>query len=132
MNVSLILTLEATLSLGQVSADSVNFIVHNCNFKYKKKPLFTDERNSKITSVVNFIPSKFGSLPQGVFKVVLHTGLNVYRESSGGSWFVTQSLGVIQSQTRSPSCTNLIFPLHIVYQSAQYRFRITCTVNGLR
>ena len=31
--------------------------------------LFTDERNSKITSVVNFTPSKFGSLPQGVLKV---------------------------------------------------------------
>ena len=57
--------------------------------------LFTDERNSKITSVVNFIPSKFGSLPQGVLKVVLYTGLNVYRESSGDSQFVTQSLGVI-------------------------------------
>ena len=57
--------------------------------------LFTDERNSKITSVVNFIPSKFGSLPQGVLKVVLYTGLNVYRESSGDSRFVTQSLGVI-------------------------------------
>ena len=32
-------------------------------------PLFTDERNCKITSVVNFTPSKFGSLPQGVLKV---------------------------------------------------------------
>ena len=32
-------------------------------------PLFTDEGNSKITSVVNFTPSKFGSLPQGVLKV---------------------------------------------------------------
>ena len=31
--------------------------------------LFTDERNSKITSVVNFTPSKFGSLSQGVLKV---------------------------------------------------------------
>ena len=30
-----------------------------------------------------------------LLKVVLHTGLNVYRESSGGSWFVTQSLSVI-------------------------------------
>ena len=62
---------------------------------------FTDGRNSKIKSVVNFIPSKFGSLPQGILKVVLHTGLNVYRGSSGGSRFVTQSLGVILSQTRS-------------------------------
>ena len=32
-------------------------------------PLFTDEGKSKITSVVNFTPSKFGSLPQGVLKV---------------------------------------------------------------
>ena len=32
-------------------------------------PLFTDERNSKITSVANVTPSKFGSLPQGVLKV---------------------------------------------------------------
>ena len=31
--------------------------------------LFTDERNSKITSVLNFTPSKFESLPQGVLKV---------------------------------------------------------------
>ena len=31
-----------------------------------------------------------------LLKVVLHTGLNVYRESSGGSPFVTQSLSVIQ------------------------------------
>ena len=38
MNVSLILNLivEATLSLGQVSIDSVNFIVHTCNFKNKE------------------------------------------------------------------------------------------------
>ena len=40
-------------------------------------PLFTDGRNSKITSVANFIPSEFGSLPQGVLEVVLHTSLNV-------------------------------------------------------
>ena len=40
--------------------------------------LFTNERNSNIISVVNFVPSKFGSLPQGILKVVLHTGLNVY------------------------------------------------------
>ena len=73
-------------------------------------PSFTDERNSKITSVVNVIPSKFGSLPQGHLKVVLHTGLNVYRGNSGGSWFVTQSLGVILSQTRSTLCTNSDFP----------------------
>ena len=42
--------------------------------------LFTAERNSKVTLVVNFIRSKFWSLPQGVSKVILHTGLNVYRD----------------------------------------------------
>ena len=38
MNVSSILTLivQATLSLVQVSVDSVNFIVHICNFKSKQ------------------------------------------------------------------------------------------------
>ena len=39
-------------------------------------------------SVVNFIPSKFESCPQGVSKVVLDSRLNVYRERSGDSWFV--------------------------------------------
>ena len=65
-------------------------------------PLFTDERNNQITPVVNFIPSKFGSLPQRVLKVVLHTGLNVYKESSGGTRFVTHSLLVLykRPQTR--------------------------------
>ena len=54
-----------------------------------------------------------------LLKVVLHTGLNVYRESSGGSGFVTHSLQVLYkcSQTRSTLCNNLIFPLHNVYQS---------------
>ena len=82
-------------------------------------PLFTHKRNSKITLVVNFIPSKLRSLPQGVLKVVLHTGLNVYRESPGGSRFVTHSLLVLYKwpQTRSTSCTNLIFPLNNFYQS---------------
>ena len=47
--------------------------------------LFTAEANSKVTSVVNFIPSKVWSLPQEVSKVVLHTGLNVHRETSGAS-----------------------------------------------
>ena len=34
-----------------------------------------------------------------LLKVVLHTRLNVYWESSGGSRFITQSLGVIQMVT---------------------------------
>ena len=54
-----------------------------------------------------------------LLKVILHTSLNVYRESSGGSQFVTHSLLVLRkwSQTRSTSCTNLIFPLNNFYQS---------------
>ena len=50
-------------------------------------------------------------MTQGVSKVVLHTGLNAYRETSGGSRFVTSSLLVCCecSNTRSTSCTNLIF-----------------------
>ena len=39
-------------------------------------------------------------------KVVLHTRLNVYWESSGGSRFVTQSLGVIQMVTIKISFTH--------------------------
>ena len=54
--------------------------------------LFTAEANSKVTSVVNFIPSKVWSLPQEVSKVVLHTGLNVHRETSGGSRSVANIL----------------------------------------
>ena len=48
---------------------------------------------------------------QGVLKVVLRTGLNAYRETSGGSQFVTSSLFLCYelSKIRSTSCTNLIF-----------------------
>ena len=58
-----------------------------------------------------------------VSKVVMHTGLNVYKENSGDSRFITNSLlvGYKWSQTRFTSCTNLIFfvtfiklcPIHI-------------------
>ena len=50
------------------------------------------------------------TLHQGVSKVTLHNGLNVYRGSSGGCRFVINSLLVCYkwSQTRSFSCTNLI------------------------
>ena len=73
--------------------------------------LFTAETKSKVTSVVTFILSKFWSLPQEVLKAVLRTGLNVYRETSGGSRFVTNSLLVCYkwSKTRCSSYTNLIF-----------------------
>ena len=71
--------------------------------------LFTAARNSKVTLVLNFIPSKFWSLPQEVSKVILHTGLNFFRESSIGSRFVIDSLLCYKwSQTRSSSCTNFI------------------------
>ena len=52
-------------------------------------------------------------------KAVLHTRLNLYWESSGGSRFVTQSLLMLYkwSQTRCTSCTNLMFPLNKFYQS---------------
>ena len=74
-------------------------------------PLFTAETNSKVTSVVNFIPSTFWSLPQEVSKVVLHTGLNMHRETSGGSRFVTNSLLVCYkcSKRRSSSYSSLVF-----------------------
>ena len=49
--------------------------------------LFTAGKNSQVALVVNFIPTNFLSSPQIVSKVTLHTGLNVYRESSGGSQY---------------------------------------------
>ena len=72
--------------------------------------LFTAETNSKVTSVVNFMPSKFWSFPQ-VSKVVLLTGLNVHRETSGSSRFVANNLLVCYkcSKTRSSSYTSLVF-----------------------
>ena len=98
MKVSLVFSLivQATLPLMQKTFfDSVNLIIHRCD---KKTPtnisMFTAETNNKVTSVVNFIPSKFRSLPQEMLKVVLLTGLNVHRDTSGGSWFVTNSMFV--------------------------------------
>ena len=85
-------------------------------------------------SVVNFIPSKFESFPQAFWKVVLHNRLNVYRERSGDSWLVTDNLLVYYkwSETRSISCTNSIFPLNFIRVCAQYQFKTTSTVDGLR
>ena len=82
--------------------------------RHKKKrnmSLFTAETNSKVTSVFNCIPSKFWSLPQEVSKVVLLTGWNVHRETSGDSWFVTNSLLVCYkwSKTRFSSNISLVF-----------------------
>ena len=74
--------------------------------------LFIAERNCKVTAAVNFIPSKFGSLPQGDLKIFLHIGSKVYRESLRDSWFVTNNVLVYFKlpQTRCISSTNLIFP----------------------
>ena len=66
---------------------------------------------SQVRSVVNFRPSKFWTLLQGVSKVVMHTGLNVYKESSEDSRFITNSVLASYKwpQTRFTSCANLIF-----------------------
>ena len=49
-------------------------------------------------------------------KLVLHTGLNVYRASSGGSQFVTNGLLVCYkgSQTGSTTYTHLIFSVTLI------------------
>ena len=72
--------------------------------------LSTAERSSKVTPVVNFILSKFWSLPRIVSKLVLHTG----------------------SQTRSISCTNLIFHVTFIKVCAQYPFKTTRNDDELR
>ena len=111
--------------------DSVDFIDNTCDMK--KKSLSTAERSSKVTPVVNFIPSKFWSLPQRVSRIVLHTDLNAYRESSGDSRFVTNFLLVFfkWSQTSSISCTNLTYPVTFIKVCAQYLFKITCNNDEL-
>ena len=94
MKIPLIFTLIVVASLSlkwQIFVDSVNFIVHTCNIKNNQIYHYLMLEDSKVTSVVNFIPSKFWSLSQRVSEVVLHTGLNVERESSVDSQFVTNS-----------------------------------------
>ena len=121
--------------MQQIFVNSVNLIVHICKKKkYIYISVFTAERNNQLTSVVNFIPSKFWSFPKGISKLVLHTRLNVYRESSGGSWFVTNNLLLYYkwSETWPNSCTNSIFPLHFINVCAEYQLKTTCTVAGLR
>ena len=44
--------------------------------------LFTDKRTRKVTSVAISIPSNLWKLPQGVYKVFWHNGLNIHIESS--------------------------------------------------
>ena len=78
--------------------------------------LFTHERNGKVKSVVNSIPSRFLKFVLRCWKIHLHTGSNVYTESSRGSWFVIKRfLGVLKlSNTRSILGTNLIFPFTFI------------------
>ena len=54
-----------------------------------------------------------------VLKVVLHTGLNVYRERAQEVLGLQLTFLVLYkwSQPRSTSCANLIFPLNNFYQS---------------
>ena len=113
--------------------DSFNFKVSTCDME-NYVSLSTSERSSKVTPVVSFILSKFWSLPRIVSKLVLHTGLNAYRESSGDSPFVTNFLLVFYkwSQTRSISCTNLIFHVTFIKVCAQYPFKTTRNDDELR
>ena len=55
----------------QVFIDSVNFIVYICDIKkWANISLSATERNSKVTSVANFISSKFWIFSQDVSKVL--------------------------------------------------------------
>ena len=87
----------------------------------------------KLNQLSTSFPSKIWSLLQGVSKVVLHTDLNVKRANSADSWFVTSNLLVCfkWSQTRSISCTSLIFPMTFMKVCTQYQFKTTCIVDGL-
>ena len=105
-----ILMVQATLSLMQrLFVDWVNYTVHTCDIRINKYIIIYCWL--QVRSVVNFMSSKFWTLLEGVLKVVMRTGLNVYKENSGDSRFISNSLLVSYkwSQTRFTSCTNLIF-----------------------
>ena len=106
---------------------------HSQHMWYETK-IITIERSSKVIPAVNFIPSKFWNFPQRVSKIVLHTGLNACRESSGDSRFVTNFLLVFFKwlQTSFISCTNLTCPVTFIKVCAQYLFKITCNDDELR
>ena len=98
--------------MQKIFLDSVNLIVHRCDTKNNKYVILYCW-NSKVTSVFNFIPSKFWCLSQEVSKAVLLTVLNVHREISGSARFVTNILLVYYkwSKIRSSSYTTLVFPV---------------------
>ena len=121
---------EQTFFLLQVKGNVINVYVRVAS-RVPKRLKTVKLKKGKVTSVFNFIPSNIWSLPQGVSKVVLHTDLNVQRQSSGDSWFVINNLlGCFKwSQTRSISCTSLIFPVTFIKVCTQYTLH--CTVDGL-
>ena len=80
-------------------------------------------------------------MPEGVLKVVLRTGLNVYRKNWVSSRFVTERFSRFVtdgflvcselSKIRSISCTNLIF-LKLSWKSAKYEFKVAFAVDKMR
>ena len=117
MKVSLIFSfiVQATLPLMQkIFFDSINLLVHRCDTKNKQICLcLLLKQTVKLHQLSISIQVKFGSL-QKISKAVFLIGLlNLQREreTSGGSWFATNSLLVCYkwSKTRSSSCTSLVF-----------------------
>ena len=88
------------------------------------QPLFTDyliitsfEKNSNVKSVVNSIPSRFLKFGSRCWKLHLHTGFNVYteyRESSGGSQFVTKSFSMCWSWSNAISVSDTKLTLRTI------------------
>ena len=68
------------------------------------KSLFTDEKNGKVKSVVNSIPSKVLKFASRCWKIFLHTGLNVSQEIVGLSQKVSwcAEVGHIQDLPQAP------------------------------
>ena len=123
------LIVQVTLTLiYQTFVVSVNFIAHTCNKKiiiywWKKHQL-----HQNVTSVINSIQSKFWRLPQRFSKVVLHTGLNVYR--------AREVLGLLLTVDVLKLVTNIIYFMHQFdclcnfYKSIKV-FKTTCTVGWI-
>ena len=124
------LIVAATISITKhIFVDSVNFIVHICDMKIKQIYHYLLLKNSLVISVVNLVPSKFKSLLQEALKVVLHSGLNVYSESTGDSRSVTNSLLLCYkwSQRRSHchinylcTCLHITVYLAVMLQAPWY------------
>ena len=137
MNLSFIFTLivRTVLSLVQtLFVDSVNFIVHICNIKNKQIYQYS---LLKETVKWHQLSTSFQvnlEFPSSLLEISsAHSFKCIQRESSGDCWFVTNLLVYYKwSETRSISCTNSIFPLNFIRVCAQYQFKTTSTVDGLR